>query len=148
MENLADILKRLSATRQAANGASLGAASEPLVPPTDEWDENSCPVCGSRGWYTPDVVVGHPDFGKVMTCSCQQQRLSEERQERLLRYSNLGHLTRFTFDTLKPEGIAEDSDSRALFADACCAAAEYAENPERLRQDPLGRCDCQQLRQV
>jgi DNA replication protein DnaC len=86
-------------------------------------------VCGGRGWYTPDVVVGHPDFGQVIPCSCQQQRLSEERLGRLLRYSNLGHLTRFTFDTLKPEGITGDSDSRALFADACRAAAEYAENP-------------------
>lgn len=129
MENLADILKRLAATRQAANGASHGAASKPPVPPTEEWDENSCHLCGGRGWYTPDVVVGHPDFGQVITCSCQQQRLSEERLGRLLRYSNLGHLTRFTFDTLKPEGIAEDSDSRTLFADACRAAAEYAENP-------------------
>jgi len=86
-------------------------------------------VCGGRGWYTPDVVVGHPDFGQVVTCHCQQQRLSEERLGRLLRYSNLGHLTRFTFDSLKPEGIAEDADSRTLFAEACRAAAEYAENP-------------------
>ena len=125
MENLADILKRLSSTRRAANGAAV----ERPLPPTDERNEDACPVCGGRGWYTPDVVVGHPDFGQVIICSCQQQRLSEERLGRLLRYSNLGHLARFTFDTLKLEGIAEDSDSRSLFADACRAAAEYAENP-------------------
>ena len=125
MENLADILNRLSSTRRATNGA----AGERALPPADERDEDACPVCGGRGWYTPDVVVGHPDFGQVIICSCQQQRLSEERLGRLLRYSNLGHLTRFTFDTLNPEGIAEDSDSRSLFYDACRAAAEYAENP-------------------
>ncbi len=129
MENLADILKRLSATRQASNGASHGVVGEPPSPPADERDDNSCPICGGRGWYTPDVVVGHPDFGQVITCHCQQQRLSEERLGRLLRYSNLGHLTRFTFDTLNPEGIAEDADSRSMFSDACRAAAEYAENP-------------------
>ena len=129
MENLADILKRLSATKQASNGVSHGPATEPPSPPVAEQDGNTCPVCGGRGWYTPDVVVGHPNFGQVITCHCQQQRLTDERFSRLLRYSNLGHLTRFTFDTLNPEGIAEDTESRSLFADACRAAAEYAENP-------------------
>ena len=129
MENLADILKRLSSTRRASNGASNGVAGERPLPPTDERDEDACPMCGGRGWYTPDVVVGHPDFGQVITCVCQQQRLSDERLGRLLRYSNLGHLTRFTFDALNPEGIAEDADSLDMFTNACRAAAEYAENP-------------------
>lgn len=128
MENLADILKRLAATRQASNGTTHRAIDEPPLLSSDERDDNICQVCGGKGWYTPDVVVGHPDFGQVVTCRCQQQRLSEERLGRLLRYSNLGHLTRFTFDTLKPEGIAEDSESRTMFAEACRAAAEYAEN--------------------
>ncbi len=129
MENLADILKRLSATRLESNGASRGAAGEPPSPPAAEQDDDACRVCGGRGWYTPEVVVGHPDFGQVITCHCQQQRLSDERLGRLLRYSNLGHLARFTFDALRHEGIAEDADSRRMFADACRAAAEYAENP-------------------
>ena len=129
MENLADILKRLAATRQASNGASHTAASQPPSPPVNEQDDDACPVCGGRGWYTPDVVVGHPDFGQVITCHCQQQRLSEERLGRLRRYSNLGHLTRFTFDTLNPDGIAQAADSHSMFSDACRAAAEYAENP-------------------
>ena len=129
MENLADILKRLSATKQASNGVSHGPATEPPSPPVAEQDGNTCPVCGGRGWYTPDVVVGHPNFGQVITCHCQQQRLTEERLGRLLRYSNLGHLTRFTFDSLNPEGISDDGGSRSMFADACRAAAEYAEDP-------------------
>ena len=129
MENLADILQRLAATRQAPNGASYHVADEPPTPPVDGRGDDACQICGGRGWYTPDVVVGHPDFGQVITCVCQQQRLSDERLGRLLRYSNLGHLTRFTFDALNPEGIGEDAESRAMFADACRAAAEYAENP-------------------
>lgn len=129
MENLADILKKLAATRQASNGTIHRPVDEPPLLSSGEGDDNACEVCSGKGWYTPDVVVGHPDFGQVMTCHCQQQRLSEERLGRLLRYSNLGHLTRFTFDTLNPEGIAEDAESRAMFTDACRAAAEYAENP-------------------
>lgn len=129
MENLADILKRLAATRQASNGTTHRAADEPPLLSSSERDDNTCEVCGGKGWYTPDVIVGHPDFGQVMTCPCQQQRLSEERLGRLLRYSNLGNLARFTFDSLEPEGIAQDAASREMFADACRAAAEYAENP-------------------
>ena len=138
MENLADILKRLAATRQASNGAGNRTAGEPPTPLADGQDHNACNVCGGKGWYTPDVVVGHPDFGQVITCQCQQQRLSDERLGRLLRYSNLGHLTRFTFDTLNPEGISHQTvygelvEPRAdnnLFSEACRAAAEYAENP-------------------
>ncbi len=132
MENLADILRRLSATRHASNGVSQDTAAENILLPsyTDTEQGNiNCPVCAGRGWYTPDVVVGHPDFGQVITCQCRQQRISEERLGRLLRYSNLGNLTRFTFDTLNPEGIAEDTGSRSMFAEACRAAAEYAENP-------------------
>ena len=141
MENLGDILKRLAATREASNGTADGAASgstngvsrhtsdSPPSLPSDEQFEETCKVCGGRGWFTPDVVVGHPNFGQVITCHCQHQRLSDERLGRLLRYSNLGHLARFTFDALNPNGIAQDADSRELFAEACRAAAEYAENP-------------------
>ena len=130
MENLADILQRLGATRRAPNGASHGPTDEPPSLPGGGSDDDPCRICSGKGWYTPDVPVGHPDFGQITTCHCQQQRLSEERFGRLLRYSNLGHLTRFTFDTLNPEGVSDDEDSRVMFADACRVAAEYAENPK------------------
>ena len=130
MENLADILKRLAATKQASNGSSNGTVGEPPFPPTDERDEDACPMCGGRGWYTPDVVVGHPDFGRVITCQCQRQRLSDERLGRLFRYSNLGRLSRFTFDSLKTHGLTDDAESQRFFSDAHRAAVEYAENPK------------------
>jgi DNA replication protein DnaC len=78
---------------------------------------------------TPDVPVGHPEFGQVVTCECQEDRLEEQQAGRLLRYSNLGHLARFTFDNLKAEGLSEDSPSQAMFRGAERAAREYAENP-------------------
>ena len=100
-----------------------------LLRPLMAQGDDVCQVCDSRGWYTPNVVVGHPDFGRVMICVCQQQRLSEDRFSRLFRYSNLGSLRRFTFDTLNKSGITEDTESQELFGEASRIAEEYADNP-------------------
>ena len=124
MENLADILKRLATTRGISDGE---LPPEPL----DDLGERpeSCDLCGGRGWLTPNVPAGHPDFGQVVTCQCQNEKLEGERSARLLRYSNLGHLSRFTFDSLDPRGRAEDDESQHLFGEAYRVAMEYAQSP-------------------
>ena len=122
MEDLGDILKRL-ATRDTSEDNPY--ASRPG--PNDDTDVHE--PCGGRGWFTADVPVGHPDFGQVVICDCQNQRVEEERYARLLRYSNLGSLARLTFQTVKPEGLNEDRRSGELFSEACRAAVEYAEAP-------------------
>ena len=125
MENLGDILKRLATTKSISDG-------DPPVAVDGDYSENggSCELCGGRGWFTPDVPVGHPDFGQVITCECQRDRLEEERSARLLRYSNLGSLSRFTFEALDPKGRSNDAESQKLFEEACRVAVEYAESPE------------------
>ena len=124
MENLGDILKRLATTRNLSNG-------EPVDQAVDDAHESpdACEICRGRGWYTHDVPAGHPDFGQTVTCKCQQERLEEERSARLLRYSNLGHLSRFTFETLDTQGRADDPESRSLFKTAYETAVEYGESP-------------------
>ena len=122
MEDLSDILKRL------ATGSTSEDSHNGDQPQADEQAE-PCEVCGGRGWLTADVPVGHPEFGRIVTCVCQEGRIEQERTARLLRYSNLGNLARFTFHSLSPEGRSEDRDSRALFAEAAQTAARYAENP-------------------
>ena len=124
MESLGDIIRRLATTRARPNGdSSIESASG-----SDDWSD-SCDICRGRGWFTLDVPAGHPEFGRTITCQCQQERLEEQRSGRLLRYSNLGHLTRFTFETLEPEGRARDPDSRKRFQEALAEAARYAEDP-------------------
>ena len=124
MENLGDILKRLATTKNISDGDL-----PPLAEDASDERPDSCEVCGGRGWFTPDVPIGHPDFGHVITCQCQENRLKDERSARLLRYSNLGYLSRFTFDTLDPNGRADDPESRKLFTEAYNAAVEYADKP-------------------
>ena len=123
MESLGDILKRLGDTRNVP-----GAEREAYVPAEPEEPIDPCEICGGRGWFTSEVPAGHPDFGRVVTCQCQRDRIADERTARLLRYSNIGHLSRFTFATLNMEGLSGDEESRASFREASNAAVEYAES--------------------
>ena len=123
MESLGDILKRLGDTTRTTSAGRR----EAYVPVEPAEPADACDVCGGRGWLTPEVPAGHADFGRVLTCRCQQERIAEERTARLVRYSNIGHLSRFTFDTINMEGLLRDAESRDSFRKAYAAAVEYAE---------------------
>ncbi|MCH8061343.1 MAG: ATP-binding protein [Chloroflexi bacterium] len=123
MENLGDILKRLETTRDSSLDRP---PSEPLE---DTADREKCPICGDKGWFSLDLPVGHSEFGRAITCECQDSLIREERSLRLLRYSNLGNLTRFTFESLDPDGRTEDPENRLLFNEAYDAAKRFAESP-------------------
>ena len=125
MENLRDILRRLDTTR------SISSDQPPLDVAYDNGEPgDSCVICGGRGWFTRDVPAGDPEFGQVVTCHCQQERLEEERSARLLRYSNLGYLSRFTFETLDLRYWADEPEGQRLFNEAHRAAANYADTRE------------------
>ena len=123
MESLGDILKRLGDTTRTT---PVGQR-EAYVPVEPAEPADACDVCGGRGWLTPEVPAGHADFGRVLTCRCQQERIVEERTARLVRYSNIGHLSRFTFETINMEGLPGDAEIEDSFREAYTAALEYAE---------------------
>ena len=123
MESLGDILKRLGDTTRTTSAGRR----EAYVPVEPAEPADVCDVCGGRGWLTPEVPAGHADFGRVLTCRCQQERIVEERTARLVRYSNIGHLSRFTFETINMEGLPGDAEIKDSFLEAYTAAVEYAE---------------------
>lgn len=90
----------------------------------------ACGICGDFGWVRVQVPVGHPYFGKAIPCRCQERADDPSRLERLQRYSNMGLLTRLTFDATLPDGRGVNPDDRALFRIAFNAAASYAEEPQ------------------
>ncbi len=121
MEDLSDILKRIA----SKNGSG---DSGPRERPQDIDEPEVCGVCSGRSWLTTDVPAGDPNFGRFVLCECQEPRVDEERYSRLLRYSNLGALSRFTFETLRrPPSEGPDNESR--YGEAYEAAESYAENP-------------------
>ena len=72
----------------------------------------------------------HPAFGRAQPCSCTAREDGRARRERLLRYSRLGALARFTFGTLLEGGRASDPVARERYRIAVEAARRYAERPE------------------
>ena len=125
MENLEDILGRLRDSR-SANGDASRAENGSIY---TEQVEDPCPICDGRRWLTLDVPVGHPDFGRAEPCDCQARTTVSERSARLRRYSNLGVLSRMTFDSTDPGGRSENEEAGRMFAAAYEAAVAYAEEP-------------------
>ncbi|MDP2953182.1 MAG: ATP-binding protein, partial [Chloroflexota bacterium] len=77
-----------------------------------------------------DVPVGHPDFGKSFPCRCVKEKMQKGRPDRLQRYSNLGPLTRLTFESLLVQGRSGDPENQARFARAVAAAKAFARDPQ------------------
>ena len=93
-------------------------------------DREPCPTCKGTGWVGRQVPVGHPDFGELFPCRCQESPSENKAFSRLLRYSNLGPLSRVTFGETKPEGIRSDAESKKLFRSALDAAWKFSEDPK------------------
>jgi DNA replication protein DnaC len=89
----------------------------------------ACPICGDFGWVRVEVPVGHQYFGKAIPCRCQQREDDPSRLARLQRYSNMGSLTRLSFQDTRPEGRSVDPEERALFNQAYERALAFAEGP-------------------
>ncbi len=92
--------------------------------------ERECPICKGGGFVYALLSSGHPDFGRVVPCRCTKQELEKGRLGRLQRYSNLGPLTRLTFDNLNPKGRSGNPANEERFIQACEGAKAFAQNPE------------------
>ena len=75
------------------------------------------------------VHLGHPDFGRAFPCACVENENEGDRNERLLRYSGLGALSRLTFENLSPRGRSPNPQHQEAFAKALAAATEFAARP-------------------
>ncbi|MBA7528784.1 hypothetical protein ES705_20974 [subsurface metagenome] len=91
---------------------------------------SSCPICKGAGFVHPPLPLGKPDFSRVVACRCTQQELDKGRQTHLLRYSNLGSLTRFTFDNLLPKGRSGNPINQEQFNRIYEAAKAFATEPK------------------
>jgi DNA replication protein DnaC len=106
---------------------------------TDTWSgteegkttlNSTCPICAGAGFIHPRSSSGKPDYGRVISCQCINAELNQDQQIQLEQYSNIGALTRFTFDKLIPEGRSSDPRKQHQFNEAYKAAISFANNPQ------------------
>ena len=89
-----------------------------------------CAECGGARFVRVTAAIDDPNFGRAVPCSCARAEDETERRERLLRYSRLGALERFTFETLLPQGRSSDARARERYVVAVEAARRFAEQPD------------------
>jgi DNA replication protein DnaC len=106
------------------NGAT-GAESPPVEEPSSE----TCPFCHDAGFVRRGVPLDHEDFGKAIPCTCVESEKVEARTARLLRYSNLGPLTRLTFRNLIRRGRSADPRDQSRFLRCVEDAESFAVEP-------------------
>ncbi|MXW34340.1 MAG: hypothetical protein F4Z60_01555, partial [Chloroflexi bacterium] len=124
MRPLRELLHAQRATT-ARTSASSAAASTPAAE-----REPVCAECGGARFVRVTTDIDHPDFGRAVPCACARAEDDAERRARLLRYSRLGALERFTFETLVPHGRSSDARARERYVVAVEAARRFAEAPE------------------
>ena len=124
MKRLDEILSksRSNASSEAISGTSSAIAEDAVAAEGDP----GCTLCGGAGFVRRDRPVDHPRFGKAEPCDCVLDEAADVRRNRLERISNLGSLTRFTFDTLVAAGRSGESD---WFRTAYETAKGYAVEP-------------------
>jgi DNA replication protein DnaC len=93
-------------------------------------EDNMCPLCRGLGYLRADVPVDHPDFGKLVPCTCRLAEMAERRVDALRALSDLGVLSRMTFETFVPDGHGIPPDKQANLRWAYEEARDFAQNPE------------------
>jgi DNA replication protein DnaC len=126
MKRIDEILGQAFAGR-TASGATGGHPVEEDPPPAGE--EEACPCCGGAGFVRKRVPLGHPDFGRAFPCECTAHEQDEDRRRRLLHYSNLGPLTRLTFDNLSRRGRSSNVRDQEKFQRCADDAFAFAADP-------------------
>src|SRR6266542_4210368 len=128
VERIGDALDPLLRRRilESISKGSTGGSSVAEEPPAAP----VCPRCRGAGFLRRDVAPGDPEFGKLIICPCRGEEVVARRKNRLERLSNLGPLTRLTFDNLDPRGRSGDAMRGERCRRIVDRARECADAPE------------------
>jgi DNA replication protein DnaC len=96
---------------------------------TGQGQGETCSICKGVGFVHPLLNSGHPDFGRVVPCRCKKSDLQKEKLGYLEKYSNLGALSQFTFDTLSEQG-RRNITYQEHFANVYQTALAFANAPK------------------
>lgn len=98
--------------------------------PSIKKESQVCPICKGVGFFRRDLPPNHPQFGRAVVCRCTKSKLQAKRQKRLLKLSNLGMLSRFTFETFKPNDQQMEPLHQKNREEALMLCHQYAKKPQ------------------
>jgi DNA replication protein DnaC len=88
-----------------------------------------CPLCKGLGYIRADVPVNHPDFGKLVPCTCRLAKLGEQRLNALRTIGNLEYLAPMTFESFSLEERNMSAKQHRTLQVAYESAREFAQSP-------------------
>jgi DNA replication protein DnaC len=110
-------------------GATTSPVNTRIISNTEAWLDSTCPLCSGAGFVVRDVPPGHPDFERLIPCRCRRKDFQSRYQEELYRMSNIGQLSRMTFDNFVPEGVGLNAAGQANLRGAFEKTLAFAHNP-------------------
>ena len=105
------------------------STNEPQQPAATGIGDPNCPICHGYGFYVKDVPVGHPDFGKAVSCKCARPKIHAKRQRQMNALGSMELLERMNFESFHPEGVGLAGERRKTVRAAYEAARRFAEAP-------------------
>ena len=98
------IRKIRTATEKAGSDMNDKHQSEGPVRQVKMPGDPNCPICGGIGYLRRDLPIGHPDFGKIVPCSCRLKEITQSARKRLFHMSNLDALKNLRFENFEKRG--------------------------------------------
>ncbi|MCH7488342.1 MAG: ATP-binding protein [Chloroflexi bacterium] len=131
-------LNELLGQPQPATGAvppefAADAGPSPSTADPRSSQSDACPLCGGFGFVRQDVPADHPQFGRAVPCRCVETESRDVKLARLQHYSNLGPLTRLTFENLIRRGRSADPRDQQRFNRCVDDAEAFAQDPQGWR---------------
>lgn len=90
-----------------------------------------CPFCGGLGFVRQELPVSHPDFGKLLICSCRLESVRLAGLQRLYHLSNLEAFQDMTFENFNDQGrMGLGDDQVRSLQYALSQSIHYSEHPQ------------------
>ena len=124
MEHIGGILKRIQTQTNSSKDATDTWSSGEK--PVGLAGDKNCAICKGGGFVHPRLSDGKPDYSRVTACRCVKMAAEKDQESRLQKYSNLGALVDYTFESIIKGGISGDKARQELFTRAFEAAKQYA----------------------
>lgn len=98
------IRKIRTATEKAGSEKNRDGETEGPIRQVKMPGDPNCPICGGIGYLRRDLPIDHPDFGKIIPCSCRSEEITQTARRRLFRMSSLEALKELTFANFEKRG--------------------------------------------